>query len=91
VVKAKPEYIAARTALADLYVRKHDTADAIGQLQEAAKLDPQSSPMYEKIGDLESGGGNREAAKAAWQQALEHATDKAVRKRLSAKIAGANH
>jgi tetratricopeptide (TPR) repeat protein len=91
VIKAKPEYIAARTALADLYVQNHDTTDAIGQLQEAAKLDPQSSPSYEKIGDLESASGNRAEAKAAWQQALDHATDKAARKRLSAKIAGASH
>ena len=34
VVRAKPEYVAARTALADLYVKNHDNAAAIEQLRE---------------------------------------------------------
>ena len=89
VVRAKPEYVAARTALADLYVKSHDNAAAIEQLRESAKLDPQSAPIFERIGDLQASSGNASEAKAAWQQALDHSTDKSSRKRLNAKIAGA--
>jgi len=88
VVKAKPEYAAARTALADLYVKNHDIQNAIEQLRETAKLDPQSSPVYERIGDLEASAGHAAEAGLAWRQALDRATDKASRKRLTGKIAG---
>lgn len=89
VVQVKPEYVAARNALADLYVKNHDNAAAIAQLRESARLDPQSSPAFERLGDLEAASGNAAEAKAAWQQALQHATDRSSRKRLKAKIAGA--
>ena len=86
VVRAKPEYVAARTALADLYVKNHDHAAAIEQLQKCATLDPQNAPIYEKIGDLEAAAGHPAEAKAAWQQALDHSTEKSARKRIIAKI-----
>ncbi len=89
VVRAKPEYVAARTALADLYVKNHDAAAAVAQLRECARLDPQSAPIYERIGDLESAAGHPAEARAAWQQALDHSTEKSARKRIGAKIAGA--
>jgi Tfp pilus assembly protein PilF len=89
VVRFKPEYVAARTALADLYVKNHDNAAAIDQLRECAKLDPQSAPVYERIGDLESASGHPAEAKAAWQQALDHSTQKSDRKRINTKLAGA--
>lgn len=88
IVRAKPEYVAARTALADLYIKNHDTPAAVEQLRQAARLDPQSAPVYERIGDLESSTGHLSEAKAAWQQALEHSTDKSSRKRLANKLAG---
>jgi tetratricopeptide (TPR) repeat protein len=89
VVRSKPEYVAARTALADLYVKNHDNAAAIEQLRETVRLDPQSAPIFERIGDLQASSGNAAEAKAAWQQAFDHASDKSSRKRLRAKIAGA--
>lgn len=89
VVQLKPAYVAARIALADLYIKNHDNAAAIEQLRESAKLDPQSGPIYEHIGDLESSSGHATEARNAWRQALQHAPDKSTRKRINAKIAGA--
>ena len=76
VVRAKPDYVAARTALAELYVKNHDNPAAIEQLRESARLDPQSAPIFERIGDLESASGHAAEAKAAWQSALDHSTEK---------------
>jgi len=85
----KPDYAAARAAMADLLAAGGDTAAALDQLREAARLQPDNSALRERVGDLEHERGQGAAAQAAWQEALERATDAADRKRIGRKMKAA--
>ena len=53
VVGTKPEYLAARLALAGLYLKVNQADRALEQLRAAAKLDAQNASVWEQIGDAE--------------------------------------
>jgi tetratricopeptide (TPR) repeat protein len=85
-LKERPEYLAARLALAEVLLKSGDTESALGELQAAAKQNPKSSAVYEKIGDLEAGRNRRAEADAAYETALQNAPDSGAAKRLRKKI-----
>jgi uncharacterized protein HemY len=45
--------------------------EAVGSLLEATKLDPGYAAAFVALGDAHAGQGDKAAAKAAWQQALD--------------------
>ncbi len=58
-------------SLGRLYVDEKRWAEAAKALEEAVRLDPNYSAALVALGDAFAGQGNKEAAKAAWQRALE--------------------
>ena len=59
-------------------MKNHDNAAAIEQLRESAKLDPQSAPIYERIGDLQAVLRRCGRGPSLLAAGSDHATDKAV-------------
>jgi len=57
ILTRKPDYIAARLALAELKVKGDDTEGALADLREAARAQPGSELIFEQIGDLEKARG----------------------------------
>ena len=86
VVRLKPEYVAARMALADVLAKQGNSADAVEQLRQALKQQPRSVMVYERMGDVEKSRGDASAAREAYQKALEYASDPSERKRLRRKL-----
>jgi predicted Zn-dependent protease len=86
-VGAKPEYIAARMALAGLYLKANQADLALVQLRAAAKLDPRNASVQERIGDAEKSLNHPDAAREAYAAALKLQIEKGDRKRLRAKMA----
>jgi tetratricopeptide (TPR) repeat protein len=87
VVSAKPEYVAARTALAGLYLKANRIDLGIEQLRAAAKLDAQNASIWEQIGDAEKARNRPEEAREAFATALKLQLDKSDRKRIRTKMA----
>ena len=69
-LEAKPEYVAARIALADLLAKSGDRDGALDQLRQATKQDAQDPDLFERIGDLEAARQHPAEARAAYQSAL---------------------
>jgi Flp pilus assembly protein TadD len=88
LIQIKPDYLAARLALADLDVRLDKGGEALVQLQEAAKLQPTNAEIYEKIGDIFKAAGRSVEAVAEYRKAIGNSADGAVRKRINRKIKG---
>ena len=86
ILKIRPEYVAARLALAGLLEKTGDRDRAAAELRAAAKAEPGSSSIWERLGDLEKARNNAAEAKAAYEQAVEHAPDSAARKRIRKKL-----
>jgi len=86
VLDAKPDYVAARIALADLLAKTNDRDGALDQLNQAAKRNSQNPALLERIGDLEAAGQNAAEARMAYQSALSLKPDGALRKRLATKL-----
>ena len=86
MVGAKPEYVAARVALAGLYLKSNQAAAAVEQLRAAAKLDAQNASLWEQIGDAEKSLNHSDAAREAYATALELQIEKNDRKRISRKM-----
>jgi tetratricopeptide (TPR) repeat protein len=86
ILTRKPDYVAARLALADLKAKTGDSGGALADLQEAAKTQPGSEVIYEQIGDLEKARGNNAQATKAYETALGNTRDRATTKRLRAKL-----
>jgi Tfp pilus assembly protein PilF len=87
VISARPEYIAARVALAGLYTKLNQFDKAVEQLRAAAKLDSENASIMEQIGDAERAANHREEAREAYATALKLQIGKGDRKRISAKMA----
>ena len=78
VITAKPDYVAARVALAQL----SNPADAIVQLEEAVKVQPENSDLLERLAQAYGAAGRKADSEAAWRKALALAPDGAARKRI---------
>ncbi len=87
IVAARPEYVAARLALADQLIRAKLPEQALEQLQAAAKLDPQNASTWERIGDVEHTLNHTSESREAYASALKAGGDKPDRKRLQSKMA----
>jgi tetratricopeptide (TPR) repeat protein len=86
VLAAKPGYVAARLALARSLAKTGDADSALEQLREVSKQDQQNGDVFEQIGDLEAGRRHTNEATAAYQSALQLASDRAARKRVNNKL-----
>lgn len=58
-------------SLGRLYLDAQRWADSVAALSEAVRLDPSYAAAWVALGDAQVGAGEREAAKATWQKALE--------------------
>ena len=86
VLQQKPAYVAARLALADLLVRDRQYQDALAEVDQALQQQPNNPQVSERKGDIARAMGDAAAARAAYQQALDHTADGAARKRLRRKL-----
>jgi len=86
VVGTKPEYTAARKALAGLYLKADQPEMALAQLREAAKQETQNVSLWEQIGDAEKSLNHPDAAKEAYATALKLQIESGTRKRIRAKM-----
>ena len=82
----KPEYLAARIALADLLLKLGNSDEARRELNEVVSRDAANSSAWERLGDLEASRNRSNEAQSAYQKALESAPDGAARKRIRNKI-----
>ncbi len=71
VLEAKPDYVAARIALADVLVKTNDRDGALDQLRQVTKQDSQDPALFERIGDLEAAQQHSAEARTAYQAALD--------------------
>jgi tetratricopeptide (TPR) repeat protein len=86
VLRLKPDYVAARLALAGQLEKAGRGGEALAELQAALKVQPENPSIHEEIGDLEAAAGRTDAAASAYRKALECSPDPAARKRLTAKL-----
>jgi tetratricopeptide (TPR) repeat protein len=86
VLAAKPDYSAARLALAGLLAKSGDAENALTELRRVSSLDPRNPNVFEQIGDLEAGRKHAQEARAAYQSALDLKPDRTVRKRIANKL-----
>lgn len=57
-------------SLGRLYVDEQRWADAVAALSHAVRLDPGYAAAFVALGDAQAGGGDKAAAKQAWELAL---------------------
>jgi len=86
VLAAKPGYVAARLALAGLLAKTDDAGNALEQLREVSKQDQRNGDVFEQIGDLEAKRGHASEATAAYQSAIQLASNRTARKRIGNKL-----
>jgi tetratricopeptide (TPR) repeat protein len=86
VIAAKPEYVAAREALAKLYLHQNDASSAIVQLDAAMARSGQVPALLELRADARAQSGEMDAARADWTKARELSLDGADKARLSRKL-----
>jgi len=86
VLDAKPDYVAARLALADTLVKTNDRAGALEQLREAVKQDSHDPALFERIGDLEAAQQHAAEARMAYQTALDLKPERSMRKSIQNKV-----
>ncbi len=87
ITHKKPEYVAARVAIAGLYLKTSQTDAAIEQLRAAVKQDAQNASLWEQIGDAEKSGNHPDAAREAYANALKLQAAKGDQKRIRSKMA----
>jgi tetratricopeptide (TPR) repeat protein len=86
VLDQKPDYVAARLALAALLSAAGRHAQALDELRQALQVQPENALIHESIGDAEMARGRAAEAFAAYARALENSPDPAARKRIRAKM-----
>jgi len=86
ILEAKPGYPAARLALAGLLAKSGDAERAIQELRQISGAGSQNPEIFEQIGDLEAARQHIAEARAAYQSALDLASDRAARKRIGNKL-----
>lgn len=70
MIRQFPDSPMGHFSLGRLLVDEKRWAEAVATLSEAAKLDPGYAAAFVALGDAQAGLGAKDAAKAAWQQAL---------------------
>ena len=86
LIASKPEYVAARRALAELQAKIGNYDSAIQQLQEVLKTNASNPLILEQMGDVEKARGNPRSAQDAYVKALNESADDAIRKRIRKKM-----
>jgi hypothetical protein len=86
ILNLKPDYVAARLALADVQAKAGEIDLALAQLREALRQQPGNPLLYEQIGDLEASRQRASEARTAYEAALDRATDSSVRNRIRKKL-----
>ena len=86
VLKERPDYLAARLALAGVLEKTGEADAALMELQAALILEPASAAIHERIGDLERSRNRTAEARAAYEAALKTAADPAARKRIRGRL-----
>jgi tetratricopeptide (TPR) repeat protein len=89
--RARPDYIAVRLALAELYEQKLDFENAANELRESLAMQPANPLLLERLGDLESDRGRTAAALDAYQRVLSGTIDRETRKRVRSKMSKLGH
>jgi protein O-mannosyl-transferase len=87
IVQREPDYAAARIALADLLAKTGQPDEAIAQLHEALQRGRGNLEIWERLGDFNRAADHPSEARAAYESAMQFATDAGMRKRLRTKIA----
>jgi tetratricopeptide (TPR) repeat protein len=87
VVAIRPEYVAARVALAGQLTKANQPEQALEQLRAASKLDLQNAALWEQLGDAELTLKHTTESHEAFANALKLGTEKSDRKRLQTKMA----
>ena len=87
IVNAKPEYVAARTALAELLIKSNQTQAGLDELRAASRLDAQNAAVWERIGDVEKSLSHTNEARDAYAAALKLESEKSDQKRVRTKMA----
>lgn len=70
MVQEFPDAPMGHFSLGRLYLDEKRWAEASAALGEAVRLDPTYAAAFVALGDAAVGAGNKDAARAAWQQAL---------------------
>jgi tetratricopeptide (TPR) repeat protein len=86
IIAARPDFGAARIAVADLYARRREFPAARDQLQEALRHDQDSPEILEHLGDTDASLGRAQDAETSYRRAMELATSGAVKKRLRGRL-----
>ncbi|MGH9672263.1 MAG: tetratricopeptide repeat protein, partial [Bryobacteraceae bacterium] len=86
VVKARPEYAAARLAQAELQIKSGARDAALGNLREVARQQPGNAQVWEQIGDVEKAAGRAAGSAEAYKKAMELAVEGSARKRIQRKM-----
>ena len=79
--------MAARLAVAGLYLKASQPQAAVDQLHAAAKLDAANPSIWEQLGDAEKSLNHQAEAREAFATALKLRIEKADRKRITGKMA----
>ncbi len=87
IVAVQPDYVAAREALARLYLARNQPADALAQVEASLKLSPANPSLLELRGDAALVEGQKDAARQDWTSSLAGASDTAAKSRLKRKLA----
>jgi Flp pilus assembly protein TadD len=89
--QVRPDYMAVRLALADLYEQKQDLENASTELNESLKLQPANPLLLERLGDLEIRRGRTGEALNAYQRVLSGTIDRGTRRRVRSKMSKLRH
>jgi len=71
LLKAHPKNVDAQVLLANAMAGLGDFDRAVSQVEDAIQIDPQSAPAYTNLGLLRVAQGQREAARVAFEKAVE--------------------
>ncbi|HEX6623847.1 MAG TPA: tetratricopeptide repeat protein [Pyrinomonadaceae bacterium] len=77
-VELDPDYIAAYSALAEIYFAQQRPDDAVAQYGKIAERRPDNSAAYRNIGMIESGRNNHDAAEQFYRRALSVQPDEPI-------------
>jgi len=88
IAELKPDYNGVHRKLAAMWLHRQEPAKALRELRAAAISSPANPELLEQIGELEARLGNPAAALAAWQEAGQHATNAAMRRRIVKRTSG---
>ena len=84
---SQPEFAAARTALAELYIKTNQAQAGLDELRAVSRLQAENAAVWERIGDVEKSLNHAAEARDAYATALKLDAEKADQKRVRTKMA----